>query len=479
MRRIAPALFACFVVFACSFSFAGSLIKNPPHTNVTRTTGGYNYSMNPSTTYKVLGSETTPSRVAPTSAGTSLMMAEEQAATWPNGAMIDATLETAITGDEIASTLASAAMSGKVTPAGLVGNIAAQFVINALITEGMQWLDSQKAWVKYDPSAPPTIPGAQYADACAAARAAGVSNVGDSFYWDRSPTRIDQVFVYGFGQANPYPQTYSLNCGLASGTKNLGGNLLSTGIPSKPTLTATEADIKAAINDQLAKNVNAATWDAAFNDATAVAPSTNVAQGSRPQVVTINTPSQTSSPKQISQTTTTNPDGSTTTSTTNSTTTTTAAPSGSTVNNTSTNVTSTTTNVTNVTNNTTNTTTTSSTTTPDNSPPPDPTPSPTPDPAIAPPAVNFPPVPPPTPVPDSPPSAQTSFLSWSPFASFSFACTDPSVPILDKNVSIPLCQWIEKIRVFFFWFWNVATAIGIYLLGRGFNINTASAKTEE
>jgi len=53
------------------------------------------------------------------------------------------------------------------------------------------------------------------------------------------------------------------------------------------------------------------------------------------------------------------------------------------------------------------------------------------------------------------------------------------VPILGKDVAIPLCQWIDKIRVFFFWFWNVATAIGIYLLGRGFNINTASAKTEE
>ncbi|WP_283149407.1 hypothetical protein [Silvimonas soli] len=450
--------------------------------------------MNPSTTYKVLGSETTPSRVAPTSAGTSLMMAEEQAATWPNGAVIDATLETGITGAEIAASLASAAKSGRITPAGIVGGIVSQFVTQALINQGMKWMADAQAWEMQGSSLVPAsysvTQGSSYTDCASAAGAvaAVLNSANDGYVYTPGNCTYSYQAVAIFvsyrdasgqgGTGNRQGSSSKTVCPAGSTPNGLTGGWPMCTVVNPGYAPAQTSDFQNALNQSLNADQTVPTWSKAFNDASAASPDTNVAQSSRPQVVTVNTPTQTSTPQQTSSTTTSNPDGSTTTSTTTSSTTTTASPSGSTVNNTSTNVNSTTTNITN-TNNSVTGTTTSSTTTADAKPAPDPTPTSTPDPVTLPAATQFPPVPSPTPVPDGTPAAQTSFLSWSPFTSFSFVCTDPTVPILDKNVSIPLCQWIDKIRVFFFWFWNVATAIGIYLLGRGFNINTASAKTEE
>ncbi|MDR3426914.1 hypothetical protein [Silvimonas sp.] len=450
--------FAAFLALLIpGFLFASALPSGITTWN--QTPSGGTFSTPSGTTWGQVANQTTPSRIGNAANGAEyLYNSEQRLASVANGASFASEVETGIAKADVVNILKNAVKTGKVTPAGIVGGIAATFIVGALIDQGFKWLDSAKDWEKNNPANGDPVCYLVNSDKtfCSGDLLANVTTYGQQ-RGNCPAGRVVTVPTLSVGQ-------------YGSSTCN-GSTMYSIKAFQNPaygtsTVPLTDADLDTALNAEMAAKHNATDWGHAFDDAAAIAPQTALNPDS-PQFVSPATNPATH--------TVTNPDGSKSTSTTTTQTTTNAKPWGNTVNDTGIDATSSDTTTTTTTNPD-GTTTTTTDSTPESKPTPAPTPEPSP---VPPPDTTFPPVPPPTPVPDSAPSSQTGFLSWSPFATFAFTCTDPSMPILDKTVSIPLCTWIERIRSFFFWFWNVATAIGIYLLGRAFNINTASAKTEE
>lgn len=76
------------------------------------------------------------------------------------------------------------------------------------------------------------------------------------------------------------------------------------------------------------------------------------------------------------------------------------------------------------------------------------------------------------------PSSSNNFINALPWIPSAFSCTNPSFPFMSISFDLPLCQWIEKFRVLFEWFWNVITAIGIYLLIRSVNPKTGAIEAK-
>jgi hypothetical protein len=53
----------------------------------------------------------------------------------------------------------------------------------------------------------------------------------------------------------------------------------------------------------------------------------------------------------------------------------------------------------------------------------------------------------------------------------SFSCTNPDFDMGLWKTTLPMCDWIEKFRALFEWFWMMSTAIAIYVIARGTNLH--------
>lgn len=91
---------------------------------------------------------------------------------------------------------------------------------------------------------------------------------------------------------------------------------------------------------------------------------------------------------------------------------------------------------------------------------------------LVPPSANFPDVPEyprtflglPFDIPD--------FITHLPWIPDMYSCSNPTFPYFETEFELPICNWIVKFRGLFEWFWNVLTAISIYLLIRSTNVAT-------
>lgn len=72
------------------------------------------------------------------------------------------------------------------------------------------------------------------------------------------------------------------------------------------------------------------------------------------------------------------------------------------------------------------------------------------------------------------PIGVSSFLNSIPSIPTSFSCSDPIFPFMTISFSLPLCEWIEHFRALFVWFWNILTAIAIYIMVRSMNVATGA-----
>lgn len=62
------------------------------------------------------------------------------------------------------------------------------------------------------------------------------------------------------------------------------------------------------------------------------------------------------------------------------------------------------------------------------------------------------------------PAIVTNTMMGFPMIPTEFSCTDPTFDAYYVQFSLPMCQWIDRFRFLFHWFWLVTTGIAIYLL---------------
>ncbi|MDR3412609.1 MAG: hypothetical protein P4L87_16985 [Formivibrio sp.] len=76
------------------------------------------------------------------------------------------------------------------------------------------------------------------------------------------------------------------------------------------------------------------------------------------------------------------------------------------------------------------------------------------------------------------PSGISGFIASVPWIPSTYSCTDPKFPFYTVSFDLPLCQWIVKFRGLFEWFWNILTAISIYLMIRSTNLSSGGMSSD-
>lgn len=83
----------------------------------------------------------------------------------------------------------------------------------------------------------------------------------------------------------------------------------------------------------------------------------------------------------------------------------------------------------------------------------------------------FPEIPPPELSNEKLPQLVAPTIMGFPTIPTSFTCTNPDFDMGLWKTTLPMCDWIERFRALFEWFWMMSTAVAIYVIARGTNLN--------
>lgn len=387
MKNISRGMITCSIalILACGLAVSGSAYALAGNiTKYTPVAGGYKATMPNLATLEQIANETIPQSVSTVKGAARLWSAE---AAQPlsagaavgfgsDGAVLAATAETGISGEAIASAIGEAAVTGRLTPAGV-----AAFALPVLAEAGYQYWknkNGQSAWSKPDPAdsgIPKTVTscsdGIHTESTCSAVCAYYKDDVVE--YWDPSqPNFCLGNFNGKVGQPARGITPNGLNCpDQTVNDPNRPGyctNITPNYIPV--TIDDMEKVVMARLNQDQSVN----TWSDALHDAATYSPNTTIPADS-PQKIAVSPSVQVGDKVRTSTQTATAPDGTTKTTTKDQQDTVTATPTGDTVNDTGIDVTkSSTTTTTNPDGTTTTDTTSDTPTKPDPTPTPEPTP---------------------------------------------------------------------------------------------------------